>query len=205
MIGITLSSEQIRNAPADVRRWIEREVMMSIGQQALSADDGGKPHGEHLAACSEEQVAAILSQIQGVLPAVNVFFEFGRQGAIFGLPNVEAFRLLDIAHHTRLQNVAQVVACLDIINQAFGRVCEDATAKFCGFDRDGRCFIAMETQQSILQLWQKVIASQQLTHDDQDKLASGSEADDAVTSIGAAETALPAQQAFDGRAAAARL
>jgi len=66
MIGITLSSEQIRNAPADVRRWIEREVMMSIGQQALSADDEGKPHGEHLATCSEEQVAAILSQIQGV-------------------------------------------------------------------------------------------------------------------------------------------
>lgn len=44
----------------------------------------------------------ILSQIQGVLPAVNVLFEFGRQGAIFGQPNIEAFRLLDIAHHTRL-------------------------------------------------------------------------------------------------------
>ena len=205
MIGITLSSEQIRNAPADVRRWIEREVMMSIGQQALSADDEGKPHGEHLAACSEEQVAAILSQIQGVLPAVNVFFEFGRQGAIFGQPNVEAFRLLDIAHHTRLQNVAQVVACLDIINQAFSRVCEDATAKFCGFDRDGHCFIAPETQQSILKLWRKVIADQQLALDDQDNLASASEPNGKVTSNEAAEAALQGQQTFDGKAAAARL
>ena len=26
MIGITLSSEQICNAPADIRRWIEREI-----------------------------------------------------------------------------------------------------------------------------------------------------------------------------------
>ena len=40
----------------------------------------------------------------------------GRQGAIFGQPNIEAFRLLDIVHHTRLPDVNQVVACLDIIN-----------------------------------------------------------------------------------------
>lgn len=161
MIGITLSSEQIRTAPAEVRHWIEREVMASLGLQAEPAE-GGRPHSEHLAACSEEQAAAILTQIQGVLPAVNVFFEFGRQGAVFGQPNIEAFRLIDIAHHTRLPDVAQVVACLDLINQAFGRACGDATAKFCGFDREGRCFVATETQQNILRLWQKVIASQQL-------------------------------------------
>ena len=170
MIGITLSSDQIRTAPAEVRRWIEREVMTSLGVQAAPADSS--PHGEHLAACSEEQAAAILSQIQGVLPAVNVFFEFGRQGAIFGQPSIEAFRLIDIAHHTRLPDVTQVVACLDLINQAFGRACGDATAKFCGFDRDGRCFIAAETQQNILRLWQNVIASQQLARDGQEQPAA---------------------------------
>jgi len=42
MIGITLSSEQIRTAPAEVRRWIEREVMTSLGQQTLPAN-AGKP------------------------------------------------------------------------------------------------------------------------------------------------------------------
>ncbi|WP_246738118.1 hypothetical protein [Bradyrhizobium sp. CCBAU 051011] len=162
MIGITLSSEQIRNAPADVRRWIEREVMMSVGPQA-APENGSKSHGEHLAACSEQDVAAILSQIQGVLPAVNVFFEFGRQGAVFGQPDVEAFRLLDIAHHARLQNVGQVIACLDVISQAFSRVGDDAEATFCGFDREGHCFITRITQQNILKLWRKVIAGQQLT------------------------------------------
>ena len=84
MIGITLTSEQIRSAPAEVRRWIEREVMTSLGQQPQAAD-GGKPHGEHLAVCSAEQAQAVLVQIQSVLPVVNVFFELGRQGAIFGL------------------------------------------------------------------------------------------------------------------------
>jgi hypothetical protein len=199
MIGITLSSEQIRTAPPEIRQWIEREVMTSLGQPSQPAE-ASKPHGEHLAACGEEEVAAILSQIHGVLPAVNVFFEFGRQGAIFGQPRIEAFRLLDIAHHTRLANVAQVVACLDIINQAFSRVCGDATAKFCGFDREGHCFIAMETQQSILHLWQKVIASQQLTVNDQEKLASSSEPG-AVNSN--AQPVPPRQPAFEANETAA--
>jgi hypothetical protein len=195
MIGITLSSEQIRAAPPEVRRWIERQVMASIGQQALPTDDG-TPHGEHLVACREEDVAAILSQIQGVLPAVNVFFEFGRQGAVFGQPNIEAFRLLDIAHHTRLQNVAQVIACLDIINQAFGRVSGDVTARFCALDRDGHCFIALETQQNILKLWRKVIANQQFPLDEREQ---------GTPAIGS-EGGLPAQprqQAPDAKDAAA--
>ena len=51
MIGITLTSEQIRNAPADVRRWIEREVMMSLGQH-VAPENGSKARGEHLATCS---------------------------------------------------------------------------------------------------------------------------------------------------------
>jgi hypothetical protein len=202
MIGITLSSEQIRTAPPDVRRWIEREVMTSLSQQALPADDS-KPHAEHLAACGEEDVAAILAQIQGVLPAVNVFFEFGRQGAVFGQPNIEAFRLLDIAHHTRLQNVAQVIACLDIINQAFSRVCGDASAKFCGFDREGHCFIALETQQSILHLWQKVVASQHFALGDQEPVASPPAR--GAPPFGVTETVPPSQPAFDGKETAAGL
>lgn len=162
MIGITLSSEQIRNAPADVRRWIEREILTSMGQQPPAPENDSQTHTVHLAACSEQDATAILSQIQGVLPAVNVFFEFGRQGAAVGQPNIEAFRLLDIAHHARLQSVEQVLSCLDMINQALERVHGDADAKFCGFDRDGHCFISQQTQQNILRVWQKVIASQQL-------------------------------------------
>jgi len=159
VIGITLTSEQIRNAPVEVRRWIEQEVMTSMGHQAGSDDQSG---GGRLAACNEQQVTAILSQIQGVLPAVNVFFEFGRQGAALGQSNVEAFRLLDIAHHTRLQNIRQVIACLDIISEAFGRVCDDPDTAFCGFDREGRCFITQETQMSILNVWKTIVANQEL-------------------------------------------
>ena len=200
MIGITLTSEQIRSAPAEVRRWIEREVMTSLGQQPQAADEG-KPHGEHLVVCSAEQAQAVLAQIQSVLPVVNVFFELGRQGAIFGQPNIEAFRLLDIAHHTRLPDVTQVVACLDIINQAFSNICGDVTARFCGLDREGHCFIALETQQNILRLWQNVIARQQLALEEEQvsRPAPGT----AATSGEAPESAMPGQPGFAGRDAAA--
>lgn len=200
MIGITLTSEQIRNAPTEVRRWIEREVMTSLGLQPAPAD-GGEPEGEHLAVCSAEQARTVLAQIQGVLPVVNVFFELGRQGAIFGQPNVEAYRLLDIAHHTRLPDVSQVVACLDIINQAFSNARGDVTAKFCGIDRDGHCLIAMETQQNILRLWQKVIARQQVVLEDDDASAAGPEA--AAIASGAPQAAQPAPQGLADKDAAA--
>jgi hypothetical protein len=197
MIGITLSSEQIRTAPPEVRRWIEREVMASFGQQPQPA---GEPHSEHLAVCSQAQAEAVLAQIQSVLPVVNVFFELGRQGAIFGQPNIEAFRLLDIVHHTRLPDVNQVVACLDIINQAYSNACGDVTAKFCALDRDGHCFVALQTQQNVLRLWHKVVASQQLVLEEDPASApvpGGAQS--------AAPEAAPKQQTFDGKEAAAGL
>jgi hypothetical protein len=173
MIGITLSSEQIRVAPADIRQWIEREVATSLGLPSPSAN-ANRQSGEQLAACSPDEVATLLSEIQGVLPAVNVFFEFGRQGAVIGPSRVEAFRLLDIAHHTRLPDIGQVIACLDIINEALGRIRGDNNARFCGLDHEGHCFIAMETQQSILHLWQDVLAAQQLAPDGQNEIPSQS-------------------------------
>jgi hypothetical protein len=34
MIGITLTTDQIRTAPADVRQWIEHQVIVSLGLAA---------------------------------------------------------------------------------------------------------------------------------------------------------------------------
>lgn len=38
MIGITLTDEQIRNAPAPVRQWIEQQVIASLGVTATGCD-----------------------------------------------------------------------------------------------------------------------------------------------------------------------
>ncbi|HVX79446.1 MAG TPA: hypothetical protein VHB49_25200 [Bradyrhizobium sp.] len=164
MIGITLTTDQIRSAPAPVRQWIEHEVIAALG----IADGAGAvaavtppEQPPHLVDCSPEETAAVLAQIQGLLPAVNVFFELGRPGISYGRPPVTALSLVNILHHTRLQNIGQVLACLDAINQALAQVRGDPSAKFCGFDNEGHCFITQATQQNIAGLWHDVIASQQ--------------------------------------------
>lgn len=160
MIGITLTTDQIRNAPAEVRRWIEHEVIASLGLVADAPAAAAHPQATHLHACTAEDAAAVLADIKGLMPAFNVFFEFARPGISYGQPPVMAFRLIDILYHTRLQDIGQVVECLEAINEALARVRHDASAKFCGFDNQGHCLIRPETQQSVAALWQSILASQ---------------------------------------------
>jgi len=154
MIGITLSSEQIRRAPAEVRRWIEHEVAASLGVQ-VQASESQRPIPQ-LACCSHDELAAVLSSIQGVFPAVNVFFELGRKGTSFGQGRLEAYRLSDIQHHTRLQTTGQLISCLNLINESLNQVRGSTGASFCGTDGD-YCFVATETQQNIRRLWFELV------------------------------------------------
>jgi len=156
MVGITLTPEQIRSAPLDVRRWIERELAASLGLRPGEVS-AAQPQPEHLVACTLEEAAAVLSLIQGMFPVVNVFFELGRQGASIGSEGLEAFRLADILRHTRLQNMSQVMAFLDIINQAVRRVRADPAATLYVLDSRGDCIVAAQTQQNVSRLWHQVI------------------------------------------------
>jgi hypothetical protein len=109
-----------------------------------------------------EESAAVLSLIQGTLPVVNVFFELGRQGISVEAEDLTAFRVTDILQHTRLQGAEQVIACLDTISAAVRRVRGDSSTVFYGLDSRGHCFISAQTQRSILQVWQQVIATRNL-------------------------------------------
>ncbi|WP_315758773.1 MULTISPECIES: hypothetical protein [unclassified Bradyrhizobium] len=163
MLGITLSAHQIRSAPPEVRRWIEHQVLagLRLGPEAQDAPTPALPvPGAHLVACTADDAANILAQIQGVLPAVNVFFEFGRPGIVLGQPPVMMFRLIDLLYHTRLQNIGQVMATLEMINRALIEARRDPSARFCGFDNEGHCLIVPETQRAIASVWQAVIAKQ---------------------------------------------
>jgi hypothetical protein len=113
MIGITLTSDQIRSAPKEVRQWIEHEVIADLG---LGASAVAPAQSAHVVSCTVEEAADVLAQIRGMVPAVNVFFEFGRPTSSFGQPPLMAFRLIDILHHTRLENIEQLMECLEVIN-----------------------------------------------------------------------------------------
>jgi hypothetical protein len=158
MVGVTLSPEQIQNAPPEVRRWLEQELLTAFGLRQPTAGT----EAPQFVACSVEESAAVLSLIQGMLPVVNVFFELGREGIRVEGEDLTAFRVADILRHTRLQTVEQVIACLDTISAAVRRVRQDSSAVFYGLDSGGHCFISAQTQRSILQVWQQVIAARNL-------------------------------------------
>lgn len=159
MIGITLSIEQIRAAPPEVRRWIEHEVFAALGVAAAATPAAPPPSASHLVACSKDDVAAVLARIQDYLPAVNVLFEFSRPGITMGQPPLMQFRLMDILHHARLSNIDQVIACLDVINRVLAEVRRDPSVRFCGFDHEGHCLIAPQTQASVAAVWQEMTSA----------------------------------------------
>jgi hypothetical protein len=172
MIGITLTIDQIRNAPPPVRQWIEKEVAAALGLSLPQAGPPLAPQGTHLVACSAEDAEAIFARIQNVPPAVNIFFEFGRPTISYGDPPVMIYRLLDLMYHARLHDVGQVVACLQMVDEALAGLRHDANARFCGFDNEGHCFILAQTQESIAALWKTIAARQQNSQVSGDKALS---------------------------------
>lgn len=182
MVGITLSPEQIRAAPPEVRRWIEQEFFATFGLQT-------ELDSSRLAAYSVEEAASVLSLIQGMLPVVNVFFELGREGMSVETEGVAAFRLAEILRHTRLQTLEQVIACLDTISEAARRVRGDGEAPFYGLDSRGHCFIAAQTQRSILQVWQQIVAARNL--DVKESIGEPSRAPSAISPSGSPAPSYP--------------
>ena len=70
MIGITLTTDQIRNAPAQVRQWIEHEVIASLGLAADAPAAAEHPQAAHLVGCTTEDAAAVLAQIKGMMSSI---------------------------------------------------------------------------------------------------------------------------------------
>jgi hypothetical protein len=169
MIGITLTADQIRSAPPPVRQWIENEITAALVLSEPKPAPAAPPQEAHIVACSADDAEAILTQIQDVLPAVNVLFEFGRPTISYGEPPMMVFRLLDVMYHTRLRDIGQVTAYLQMIDGALARLRRDPSVRFCGYDHEGHCFIPAQTQQSIATLWQRIAARQQDVEPSPDK------------------------------------
>jgi hypothetical protein len=102
MVGITLLPEQIREAPPEVRRWLEAQIA-GAWPGAYRAAPTLEPPARHLVASSLDDARAILSLIHGLLPVVSVFFELGREPAAASARGLRALRLDDMLRHSRLQ------------------------------------------------------------------------------------------------------
>jgi len=160
MVGITLSPEQIRQAPSDVRRWLEQQIASALG--LYGAEPTLQAPTRHLVGCNLEEARAILSQIQGILPAVAVFFELGREPVTATTQGLRALWLDDMLRHAHLQAPEQIVACLKAIDEALQRIRGEPAAALTVLDGAGRCLVADTTAQSIATLWGEVVAAHDL-------------------------------------------
>ncbi len=160
MAGITLSADDIRSAPPEVRHWIEHLVVDLLRPDAAAE---AAPIAPGLAACSAEEVRAILAQVQNLLPVVSVLFELGREtpGATIGR-GIRALALADIQRHARLRVPEQVVQCLDVINQVLAAVRGKPDAMVAAYDAQGRCLVSEATAHSILAVWHDIVAARDL-------------------------------------------
>jgi hypothetical protein len=159
MVGISLTAEQIRAAPLEVRHWIEQQC---AGLFTPAVEEHAHAEPRRLAQITPGDAQAVLEQIEDILPVVSVFFELGRDNSSVPVQGMRVFRLPEILRHTRLESVAQVIECLDVINDALRHVQHNPEAMICAVDREGRCFVAEATSHSILTLWQGIVASRGL-------------------------------------------
>jgi len=168
MIGITLSPEQVRAAPAEVRRWIERELASSLG--FLAQVERQVEHARtELAACSREEALQLFQLIKEDYLACQVFFELGRGAEENGSPHsLHALSVGEIMRQTRLQSGEHLLRYLTVINEALQQIRHDPNVKLFGFDQDGHCYIHEQTHRSIGLLWQDFVASQMQRAADRD-------------------------------------
>ncbi|MEI5681784.1 hypothetical protein AAAK29_25985 [Mesorhizobium sp. CCNWLW179-1] len=163
MVGITLSPEQIKSAPPEVRQWQENQIAASLGPEAGLRFPNGP---QRLGVCTPQEAEATYISVRDTVPVVNVFFELGREGVSIDQEGVEAFRLVDMLRHTRLAGMHQLGACLQMIDQTFREIHDDNETALLVVDLRGYCIVAADTQRNILALWTQLVAAQRIAQPD---------------------------------------
>jgi len=152
MVGIILTPEQIRSAaPVDrarIGRLARAEARRGECRSAAARTFGGM----HIGGSSGGFVLdpGHVSSRQCILRTRAARRKCRKRRA----RSVPAGRYLAA---TRLQNMSQVIAFLDIINQAVRRVRADPAATLYVLDSRGDCIVAAQTQQNVSRLWHQVI------------------------------------------------
>jgi hypothetical protein len=75
MTAFTFSVEQLRSAPPEVRRWIEREIAASLTALSKTEHDPSQIHAAALGACTPEEASQVFELIKSNFLLAEVFFE----------------------------------------------------------------------------------------------------------------------------------
>lgn len=161
MISLTFSLDQLKSAPPEVRRWIEREAAAALAALSRPEPDPPHSHAAALSTCTLPEAAEVYELIKGNFLLSQVFFELAREmPGNRGEPSLLALSLVDMLRHTRLADGDRLVGCFNAINQAFQTVRNDPEASLFGFDQYGQVWIHQRTHDSIRELWEQLFHRQ---------------------------------------------
>ena len=160
MTSFTFSIEQVRSAPPEVRRWIEREIAAALAALSKAEHDPSQVHAAAVAACMPEEVVQLFELIKGNFLLSQVFFELARETPnSHGAASLYPISIADVLRHTRLGDGDRLVDCFTAINRAFQSIRNDPEATLFGFDQYGHVFIHQTTHDNIRQLWEQLFGT----------------------------------------------
>jgi hypothetical protein len=159
MIGFTFTAEQLRTAPPEVRRWVEREIAASLGALGGPERAPAPPHAPSLAACSAQEALQLFEMLKGDFLLAQVFFELARETPPGrAAAPLHAIDIADMLRHTRLADGDRLADCLGAIDRAFREIRGDAEATLFGFDAAGHVYVHETTHHSVRRLWEQLAA-----------------------------------------------
>jgi hypothetical protein len=153
MAGIFLTPERLRNAPAEVRDWLEREFAQSI--EALPQHSALSPHVVPIELATAQK---LLMRVAAVLPLANLLFELARGGNPTASGRNDIASLAELILHARFDSPARISRAIGILNEITQDVLDDPSALICEIDLRGSYYIAVETRKSLALLWQALVA-----------------------------------------------
>jgi hypothetical protein len=165
MIGIVLSSEQVKAAPPVVRDWLEQQVAADFSPAVILAPrrPAGRAESEvdpsGIATCSLAEVMQIFERIRHDSAACSVFLDFGREPVdTLHASSLYALDLSEIIGDTGIAEQGRLAASLNLINAALQALRGDPEARLLAIDAQARCYVHELTHRALHLLRQDLLA-----------------------------------------------
>lgn len=154
MTSFTFTSDDIKAAPTEVRRWLLEHIEADVLKLAAATLPSPPAEAAQLSACTPEEASRVLDRLGGDFASMQVFIELARETSVTGeVAALHAIGMASMTRHTGLDSGA-VISCLQTINRAFQEVRNDPTASLFGLDQADHIYIHQATHHSIRSLWQ---------------------------------------------------
>lgn len=152
MTSFTFTIEDLKSAPADVRRWLLGRIESDLLTLGSLPPNSPPVHALALAACTADEAARIFESIKDDFAATHVFLELARETGNDPAAQFHPINVDTLTRNTRLDG-RLLVSCLRTINCAFQELRDDPRATLFGFDQANHVYVHETTYRSIRDLW----------------------------------------------------